>query len=117
VGRSWVVLTPTSYVLARISRRAVHTFSGKKRIKPIFIFTKYGLDSLLRDGGGESDILQQEKGDDQENLRLLRSTRNRSWFPFQTQTVVPAVHDLEEATALLWKKGYFLHTGLQRIRY
>ena len=102
---SWVFY-PIVFVLARISQRAVHKYSGKKDHAYASYITKDGLDSLLRDERSGSDILQQEKEMIRRIFDFSDATAEQIMVPLSNATVVPATMTLEEATGIIVEKGY-----------
>jgi len=102
---SWVFY-PIVFVLLRISRRTVYTFSGKRDHPYPAYITKNGLESLLRDERSSGDIMKPEKEMIRRVFDFSDSTADQIMVPLSTVTVVPATMTLREATRVAVEKGY-----------
>ena len=102
---SWV-LYPIVFVLSRISRRTVYTFSGKRDHPYPSYITKNGLESLLRDERDGSDIMKPEKEMIRRVFDFSDSTADQLMVPLSNVTVAPAAMPLGEAMNIIADEGY-----------
>ena len=102
---SWVFY-PIVFVLSKISRRVVYTFSRKKDLAYSSYITKNGLESLLQEEKSGGDIMKSEKEMIQRVFDFSDSTAEQIMVPLSNVTLLPAKTTMREAARVIAERGY-----------
>ncbi len=102
---SWVFY-PVVFVLSKISRGTIHMLADKNgSLYPSYI-TKAGLESILKKGGTQSDILKSEKEMIQKIFNFSEYRADRIMVPLSNVFALPVDTGLQEAAAAITETGY-----------
>lgn len=102
---SWIFF-PVVTVLSRISRSAVHVFSRQTGLFYTPYITRSGLESLLHEEGGSTDITDMEKDMIRKVLDFSDYTVEEIMVPISNVAVVPLNITLGEAAATVKDRNY-----------
>jgi putative hemolysin len=102
---SWLFY-PVVFVLSKISRSAVYTFTKRKEAAYFPYITKEGLEFLIRDEGDSGDIMESEKDMIRRIFDFSDATAGQIMVPLSNVTALPADITLKEATRITAEKGY-----------
>ncbi len=102
---SWI-LYPIVFFLSKISRGTIHMLADTKgSLYPSYI-TKAGLESILKDGGIQSDILKSEKEMIQKIFNFSEYKADRIMVPISHVLALHVDTELQEAAAAITATGH-----------